>query len=519
VRDPRSRSGDAGDRALRPVGPVWGVVVRSFAFVRKEIVEIVRQPRLVVMLVVGPFALLLMFGYGYSEEAVRKRTLFVGPERSLYQDVLATYEDDLDDFIESQGMVSTRAEGLAALEEGRTDAVVVFPEEPEASVLQGERAEIQVIHGEIDPLQRIAVEVAARLAVQEVNASVLTSVASTAQEQLGATGDVSADLAQIADTLDDDPDSARARLDDRLDQLEPALDGTATVLGRLAESGNDDLVAAHERVRDAQVAADAVSDRLAIGDEQLTDDELARLADATRVLADDLDGTVVLDPEVLIRPFRSTSENTVPGFVTPTEYFTPASVSLLLQHLALTFAALSLVRDRRTGLFEMMRVGPLSALEIVVGKILAYLLVGSVVGAAIVVAAVTALDVDLHGSALWVAAVCVGLLLAALALGMLLASFSQTESQAVQFAMLALLGGLFFSGFLLPVDDLAVPVRWVSYVLPVTYGIDALQDVFLRGVAPARATLVGLSVLIVVYGVLAVLALRRRLVITEATSS
>ena len=51
-------------------------------------------------------------------------------------------------------------------------------------------------------------------------------------------------------------------------------------------------------------------------------------------------------------------------------------MALLLQHLALTFAALSLVRDRELGLFELLRVGPLSSFEILVGKTIAYLLVG-----------------------------------------------------------------------------------------------------------------------------------------------
>jgi ABC-2 type transport system permease protein len=505
------------DERIRPVGPVWGIVVRSFAFVRKEVVEILRQPRLVVMLVVGPFALLFMFGYGYSEEAIRKRTVFVGPPGSFYEEVLTTYEDDLDDFIASQGMVATEAEGMAALRAGDVDAVVVFPEDPESRVLAGERAEIRVIHGEIDPLQRIAVEVAARLAVQEVNASVLTSVATAAQGRLDSSGDPSADLAALSAALEDDPAQARADMRDTLDWLvTPALDGSATVLGRLAESGEPTVVDAHERVQRARSSADGLDDRLRLTEQQVSDEDLAELAAMADSLSRELDGTVVLDPAVLVRPFESVSENTVPGFVTPTEYFTPASVSLLLQHVALTFAALSLVRDRRTGLFELMRVGPLSSVEIVVGKIFAYLLVGSVVGAAIVAGAVFGLGVDLQGSVAWVAVVGVGLLLAALALGMLLASFARTESQAVQFAMLALLGGLFFSGFLLPVDDLAYPVRLVSWLLPVTYGIDALQDIFLRGVAPERTTLIGLAVLIVVYGVLAVLALRRRLVTSES---
>ena len=55
-------------------------------------------------------------------------------------------------------------------------------------------------------------------------------------------------------------------------------------------------------------------------------------------------------------------------------------MALLLQHLALTFAALSLVRDRSLGLFELLRVGPLSSFEILLGKTIAYLLVGLALG-------------------------------------------------------------------------------------------------------------------------------------------
>ncbi len=51
------------------------------------------------------------------------------------------------------------------------------------------------------------------------------------------------------------------------------------------------------------------------------------------------------------------------------------------------------------------------------------------------------------------------MLLASLALGMVFAIISQSESQAVQYAMLALLAGLFFSGFILPIEGSMYPVR------------------------------------------------------------
>src|SRR3954452_10594058 len=65
--------------------PAWATVVQALAFVRKELAEIIRQPRLLVLLVLGPFVLLLLFGAGYKDTTVQLRTEFVGPEGSLYE--------------------------------------------------------------------------------------------------------------------------------------------------------------------------------------------------------------------------------------------------------------------------------------------------------------------------------------------------------------------------------------------------------------------------------------------------
>lgn len=492
---------------LRPAHPTWAVVIRSFAFLRKEVVEIVRQPRLILLLVAGPFALLLMFGFGYGETAIMKRAVFVGPTDSVYASVLEAYEEQLADLIDSRGLVPTEGEARAMLRANEVDVVVVFPEHPERTVMGGERAVIEVIHDEIDPIQQGAVEIAARLAIQEVNATVLTSLATDVEGSLAAAGDVSTDLANAASAITGDPVTGREAVGAELARLRPMLDATATILGRLA--GDDP--AALDRVETARQTAADLAARAATIDESTSDEELDRFADDVAGLAGQVDDTVVLDPAVLVRPFESATESLSSQSISPTAYFTPASLALLFQHLALTFSALSLVRDRRTGLFELMRVGPLSSIEIIVGKIFAYLFVGSVVGAALVAAAVLGLGVPINGSVLWVAAVVIGVLLASLALGMVLAIVSGTESQAVQFAMLALLAGLFFSGFILPIDQLAYPVKALSWLLPVTYGIDMLQDVMLRGADPSRASVVGLLALVVGYGFLAIAGLRRRL--------
>lgn len=495
------------EHSLSVVRPLWAVVIRSFAFLRKEVVEIFRQPRLLALLVIGPFALLVLFGSGYSETAIVKRAIFVGPEGSIYEEVLDTYEADLSDFIESLGMVATEAEAVAELDADRADLVVVFPADPATEVMSGDRAVIRLIHNEIDPIQEGAVEIAARLAIQEVNATVLTTLAVEAEAAMPDSATMREQLLVLGEELAEDPTATRDALVTQLGLVDDALSGSSIVLDRLDlgdDRRSDDL---------AEARADtlAIVERLQSVSADTTDAELNDLADAVSGLTASLDETVILDPEVLIRPFQSRTDNRLEGSINPTEYFTPASLALLLQHLALTFAALSLVRDRRTGLFELMRVGPLSSVEIIVGKIFAYLLVGSVVGALLIAASVYGLSVPLAGSVGWVAFTVVGVLLASLALGMVLAIVAGSESQAVQYAMLVLLAGLFFSGFMLPVDGLAAPVRIISWMLPVTYGIASFQDVMLRGLPPDTSVILGLSALVVGYGAIAILGLRRQL--------
>ncbi len=489
----------------RQPGRVWGSIIRSFAFVRKELVEILRQPRLVALLVLGPFALLLLFGIGYSNNELRLRALFVGPADSIYQEVLETHEEDLGEFVESAGLIQDEAAAREQLRDGDVDVVVVFPDDPVQSVLSGERAVIRVLHDEIDPIQQTAIEVASRLAINEVNATVLSSLAAETQGQVAPAGDIARTVAESARALDEsggsgpEADAARAELDENLSSLTALLSGSLNVLTRLApdESSTD--------LENARASAESLQQRLAAGE------DLGTIATDADALAADFDTLTTLDPDVLVQPFESDTESVLPGRIEPIDFFTPASLSLLLQHVALTFAALSLVRDRSTGLFELLRISPLSSTEIIVGKCIAYLLVGSACAAALTAAAVYWLGVPFRGDVAWFSGMVVGVIVASLALGLVLSSMARSESQAVQMAMLSLLAGMFFSGFILSIDDLAYPVKFLSWMLPVTYGIRAFQTVMLRGDRPATEDVVGLASLTLAYGLIAVVALRRRL--------
>jgi ABC-2 type transport system permease protein len=182
--------------------------------------------------------------------------------------------------------------------------------------------------------------------------------------------------------------------------------------------------------------------------------------------------------------------------------------------MVLTFAALSLVRDRALGLLEVFRVGPASVGSILTGRFLAFGIVGAVVGAALVASVVQLLDVPMLGSYTWLGASLLLLVVTSTAMGMLLALVSRTDSQAVQYAMLTLLASLFFGGFVLDLSLFEHPARAVSWVLPVTFGIPLAQDAMLRGVTPAASDLRGLGIQAAVYAGLAIFLFRRRLRVT-----
>ena len=72
---------------LRPVIQFSGVL-------RKELIEILRQPRLLLILVVGPFLVLALFGIGFDQERTVLDTTFVGPRDSVYESSIEEFSDE-----------------------------------------------------------------------------------------------------------------------------------------------------------------------------------------------------------------------------------------------------------------------------------------------------------------------------------------------------------------------------------------------------------------------------------------
>jgi ABC-2 type transport system permease protein len=206
-------------------------------------------------------------------------------------------------------------------------------------------------------------------------------------------------------------------------------------------------------------------------------------AQAGESFATTLDGHDLskVPPEVIAAPTRAVLTNLAPATPTIVGFYGPAALALVLQHMAVTLIALSIVRERASGALDRFRSSPMRATEVVAGKVLAFGLLGSAIAGVSVWLLVSLLGVPMLGAPALIALVLGLLLVASLGLGLLISVVSDSERQAVQLSLLTLLASMFFSGFVIRIDQFQPAVQAAAYALPVTHGISLLQDLMLDG--------------------------------------
>jgi ABC-2 type transport system permease protein len=179
--------------------------------------------------------------------------------------------------------------------------------------------------------------------------------------------------------------------------------------------------------------------------------------------------------------------------------------------MAVTLVVLSIVRERSSGALDRFRSSPMRATEVVLGKVLAFGLLGGAIAGVSVWLLVAVLGVPVLGSPALIAAVVSLLLVASLGLGLLISVTSDSERQAVQLALLALLAAVFFSGFVLRIEEFQPAVQVAAYALPVTHGITLLQELMLNGAIARPWQLLALTGIAAVLLTSSWLLLRREL--------
>lgn len=489
-------------------------LIRIWAFIAKEAAVILRQPRLIVTLILGPFLILLLFGLGYSGEPLLLRTLFVVQEGSELRPYVEQYAESFVKQLVFEGTTPNAELAKTRLRSDDVDVVVVLPDNVSETIRNSEQAVITVLHDEIDPMWVRYVVSFSDVLVNELNRRVLQVLAEEGQQEASARepGVESArrSTQALREAMESGDSQAREQhlgeLDQNLTDLESALLVSGVLLGGLNETEGegstgrtpDEILADLRR----QVGALEEPDADPRGDAE-DQQALADIEEDLTLLETVMEEFRSIDSSVLVTPFTSTVQNVREVDIGLVDFYVPAVIAVLLQHLCVTFGALSIVREKRSGSMELFQASPLSPFEVLTGKYLSYLVFTVLLTALLTVLLKYVLGMPMLGDLADYAWAVLALLFASLGLGFVLSLLANTTSQAVQYSMLALLITVFFSGFFLGLELLRPEVRVVSWATPATYGIRLFQDILLRGRA---GELLWLGILVGIGVILAVLA-------------
>jgi ABC-2 type transport system permease protein len=156
----------------------------------------------------------------------------------------------------------------------------------------------------------------------------------------------------------------------------------------------------------------------------------------------------------------------------------------LLQTLMLT--AMSVAREREEGTFDQLLVTPIRPAEIMAGKALPSMLVGTAQATSVLLVAQLWFGIPFAGSFLTLYAGLSLFLLAAVGLGLLVSSVVATMQQAMLFAFVLVMPFALLSGLTTPVENMPMILQYVTLINPLRYAIDITHRVYLEGAGPAQ---------------------------------
>ena len=231
-----------------------------------------------------------------------------------------------------------------------------------------------------------------------------------------------------------------------------------------------------------------------------------------QALARELTGPLARSPapgapfEVVVHrrynPENITAYNIVPGLL-----------GVILSMTLVMMTSLGMARERERGTMESLLATPARPLEVMIGKLAPYVLVGAIQAAVFLVLARLLFQVPMAGG--W-GALILGLslfIMGSLALGFLISTVSKTQLQAMQMSFFYILPSVLLSGFMFPFRGMPDWAQWIGTAIPVTHFLRVVRGSLLKGVGVADAwpSLLALTVFVVAVGAVAMARYRTTL--------
>ena len=163
--------------------------------------------------------------------------------------------------------------------------------------------------------------------------------------------------------------------------------------------------------------------------------------------------------------------------------FVPGIMAIILMLVSALMTSVTIAREKELGTMEILLVSPLRPFQIIIGKVLPYLVLSFVNVLTILGIANFMFAVPVQGSLALLLAICLLFIICALALGVLISTRTSTQQTATMISLAGLLlPTIILSGFIFPVSSMPVPLQFLSHFIPAKWFLIAVRGIMLKGV-------------------------------------
>ena len=213
-----------------------------------------------------------------------------------------------------------------------------------------------------------------------------------------------------------------------------------------------------------------------------SDSQVAFRAQSTAIgLGLQLSTVQQVGPEGVVAPINIKPRTLYNPDMKSSHFFVPGLVGVVLQLVTMMLTALSIVKEKENGTLEQLLVTPVGRLGLMIGKLLPYGALGAVETGVVLVIMYAVFGVPINGSLLLLIALVPVFLFTGLGLGLLISTIARNEAQAFQASILVILPSILLSGFVFPRDAMPAPIYPITAIVPVTYFLEILRGIILRG--------------------------------------
>jgi ABC-2 type transport system permease protein len=163
-------------------------------------------------------------------------------------------------------------------------------------------------------------------------------------------------------------------------------------------------------------------------------------------------------------------------------YYVPAVIANIVLIITMLLSSMAVVREKEIGTMEQIIVTPIRKSEFILGKTIPFIIIGFIDVAVITLVAYFWFDVPIRGSLVLLFEATALFLMSTLGFGLFISTISATQQQAMMSSFFFIFPAMLLSGFAFPIENMPVPVQYVTYLNPVRYYLIIIRGIFLKGV-------------------------------------